>query len=73
MPPMYITVSVSWFKAQLEHELRPLSGRYRTPALPDFSDNRSLCDIRTIQEATAVNAVLRVTRHPLLAVPCDSR
>src|SRR5450631_558680 len=35
-PPMYITISVSWFKSLLEHERQCLSGRYRTqPASAD--------------------------------------
>src|ERR1017187_9653477 len=29
-PPMYITISVCWFKSLFEHERRCLSGRYRT-------------------------------------------
>ena len=29
-PPMYITISVCWYKSLFEHERRCLSGRYRT-------------------------------------------
>src|SRR5450631_3389590 len=35
-PPMYITISVSWFKSLLEHERQCLSGRYRTQ--PESAD-----------------------------------